>query len=274
MAGLHPEHDRDEPGGDRAKGLDQPVTHDAEEVHGQSSTEAPRTRRTTSEVREASDELKDLNMMSKSSLNMSSRQGSTSSRHGNQKRPVSSQDSVEWDDSVFEGSDDDVDTDDEAVGPFEMFQKFWQPSPKHGRRHSVDQQPASQPRLQTQGLADERSLSAAEPSVASVLTQSPAETQTHSEAATALNVPEPEVAEPLNRHASAESQSPSKRTVSGSSADVGLAKPVEARLAGSPTASMRSAMPAPVRRQQSLTEELAKMSVGAAPAEEEAQIQR
>ncbi|KAI9820374.1 MAG: hypothetical protein M1827_005998 [Pycnora praestabilis] len=90
--------DDDEPSKDRAKGIDQDATAQGEEVQGQM---APPNPRTTSEQREASDEVGELGTASiTSDVSIGSFGG----------RPrMSRDDSAQWSDGVFEGTDYDDD---------------------------------------------------------------------------------------------------------------------------------------------------------------------
>ncbi|KAK3117077.1 hypothetical protein LTR53_001882 [Teratosphaeriaceae sp. CCFEE 6253] len=101
--------DEEEPARERAKPMDEPVSADGgEQVRDQTAKGPPP--RSNSEMREARDELKDLHV-SKHGM-----EGSWSSKTGHSGAPKlrrqDSMGSVIWDDTYFEGSDDDEDASD------------------------------------------------------------------------------------------------------------------------------------------------------------------
>lgn len=91
--------DEDEPARERAQPIDAPVPETGEEVKNQTSKQVPG--RTQSETREARDELADLKVP---------RQGVDGSYSSNRMR-LDRQSSAVWDDSFFEGSDGEEDSD-------------------------------------------------------------------------------------------------------------------------------------------------------------------
>lgn len=133
--------DENETSEDRAKAPNEPVGDRGEEVDNQTaqtSSKETRQARTTSELREAADELKDLNISRVGSAGLSSKSSSLRRSSVEPTRRSSKQDSVLWNDDLFnENSDDDeTDPEDTAKGPFETFQKFWASNPRQSRRHS------------------------------------------------------------------------------------------------------------------------------------------
>ena len=85
---------------ERAKPIDAPIPETGEEVAEQTDLKVPE--RTQSETREAGDELAKLSVVI---------DGASSSYSSKALRPMSSRQSGMWDDSYFEGSDDDDDVD-------------------------------------------------------------------------------------------------------------------------------------------------------------------
>lgn len=108
--------DEEEPGRDRAQGRPNKVTDTGEEVEGQHDASVPDKR--PSEMREAADELTDLAKSTQGS-------NSLSSRH-----KLDRQASSVWDDSYFEGTDED-DEDEEGFGG--MVQRLFNPGRGGGR---------------------------------------------------------------------------------------------------------------------------------------------
>ncbi|KAB8338818.1 hypothetical protein FH972_021762 [Carpinus fangiana] len=148
--------DDEESNVERALPVDEPTSKNANQVRGQTDRKntSPRHTRTKSELMEVDDEIKELvgatTGINSMSSKASTRKDSTSS--------VTRQDSAVWDDRIFEGSDSDADSDgeDQARGPLEVFQRYWN---GNGAR------PAS-PSVKTEGLS-------VEPKIASQLTASP-----------------------------------------------------------------------------------------------------
>ena len=133
--------DKNETSEDRAKAPNEPVGEQGQEVHDQTAqplSKETRQARTTSELREAADELKDLDTSRAGSAGLSSKSGSLRRSSIDPARRSSKQDSALWNDDLFnENSDDDeTDTEETAKGPFETFQKFWASNPRQSRRHS------------------------------------------------------------------------------------------------------------------------------------------
>lgn len=166
--------DADEMSQERAKAPSEPVTEEGKEVHEHGHnkpSKGPRQSRTASELKEAADELMDLDAQASGAASLVSRKGST--RHGEEKHLMGRQDSVLWTDDVFNEDSEDEETDeDEGKSPLEKFHRFW--APGKGRR---DQQLQRRPR---RGSADAgRELDGerkgtSESEIAAFLTKSPA----------------------------------------------------------------------------------------------------
>lgn len=90
--------DEEEPARERAKPMNTPVSKDGEHVKGQIDREG--SPQTESEAREARDELADLNVPREGADQSASSRGLSSAQ------PSERRESAVWDDSFFEGSDD------------------------------------------------------------------------------------------------------------------------------------------------------------------------
>lgn len=240
--------DEQEPGEDRAMPLEKPVTRDAEEVHGQTEMKAPKPQcdRTTSEMREAADEVVELEKPIAATSNLASGSSSSSKPFPRLKH----ENSVQWTDSMFDDADEGDDSEDEHLGPFETFQRFWQGSPKSNRRQSVDRSPPAPPHAQ----------------IANGLTKEPLPLDTH-RGLGAVNTPPPPAAthqladadamEPLKGEAAQpeEVEDLEQRIGSpGGTADVGLKKPPDAHVGGSEGSSRDG--------QAGVAEQVARLSLG------------
>lgn len=239
--------DEDEPQGDRAKPLHVAVTEDGEEVHGQTSNERPyeppetKKDRTVSEIQELDDQVADLRRPIEGKANLASGSGSNKvpKRQGSF-RSTHSQESAVWDDAMFAEEDDDDEADHEQRGPFDAFQRFWQGSPKPDRSLS-DHNPTK-------------------PELAQTLTEEPGMLESHRglgvirEPAATHMTADAEAVEPLMTN-DAKSADPDEVLGSpagaGATAGVGLQKPPEAHVDGSPTSPRAG-----------VTEQVARLSMG------------
>ena len=96
--------DEDEPSLERAKPITEPVGEHGEEVKDEIPKPVPRT---NSEIHEAKDNVTDLHVLKKQGSSMSSSNTGT----GGAKQRLSRQDSAQWDDAIFDVTDDDDDID-------------------------------------------------------------------------------------------------------------------------------------------------------------------
>ncbi|KAF2097349.1 DUF676-domain-containing protein [Rhizodiscina lignyota] len=126
--------DEDEPARDRAKDADKPIGDHGEHVKGQEDSDAPR--RTASEMREATDELKPLK----------------EAGSGESKR-MARDDSGSWDEAYFRSDDED---DDEEDGRSNAFQRLLSPPPKKDKRakQTADAEPSSPSAIKEPQIAD------------------------------------------------------------------------------------------------------------------------
>lgn len=156
--------DDEESGRDRAQ-PNKPVTAEGDEVRGQTSLEpdGPPRDRTFSETQEVDDELADLQKPIEATKDLTSSSGASKALP-----LLRSQSSLDWNEALFDdgddgdGDDDDDDNEDnknEAKGPFEAFQRFWQGSPKvKDGRFDPDAQPLTQPAITDHLTGDPGSL--------------------------------------------------------------------------------------------------------------------
>ncbi|KAI9720123.1 MAG: hypothetical protein M1828_005769 [Chrysothrix sp. TS-e1954] len=174
-------HDDDEPSDERAHAPDKPVSERGENVEGQTDKK-PQKARTKSEMVEQSDVLVDLDKPQYATANMASG-GSIGSLTGSQsskRRQPSPRDSVDWSDYLFEGSEDDADTDeDSARSPLQTWQKFWgsaKAAHQRGRSQSEQLQPLKVSEGQQHrdtGRASVQEAGTSDAEIADFLTQSP-----------------------------------------------------------------------------------------------------
>lgn len=227
--------DDEESGRDRALPY-RPVTKDGDEVRGQTSLQpdGPPRDRTFSETQEMNDELVDLEKPIEATKDLTSSSGTSKTL------PIlRSQSSLDWNEALFddgdEGDDDDDDEADtnksEAKGPFEAFQRFWQGSPKV-----------------KDGAWDADAQILTQPAIADRLTGEPSTLEQHRGlgAVGQLSPPAPihpaldaDAVEPLSMGAVQPAELDSEQRIGspGATSDLGLKKPPEAHVNGSPTSS-------------------------------------
>ncbi|OJD28683.1 uncharacterized protein BKCO1_1200001 [Diplodia corticola] len=151
--------DEKEPAIDRAQRPNSAITADGEEVEGQSSKTPPP--RSPSEMREAADELAPLREDSIASEGAGSStqypQDHLHSSHHSGKT-LRREDSSLWDDTYFEGTEDDSDDmDDEAQDNRGYFQRFLSPAPPGKARKKTTAPTSAPPSDQATMNGEERS---------------------------------------------------------------------------------------------------------------------
>ena len=164
--------DSNEKSEERAKPLDEPVTDKGEEVYahaqqqGKPSKET-RQARTVSELREATDELRELPPGS-----------TTVCSSDNVDKGPSRQDSVVWTDDLFNENSED-ESENETTGPFETFHRFWSPTlaskTSKARRRYSHRSDVRKPQMEVdpKRVAPDESMGTSESEIAAFLTKSP-----------------------------------------------------------------------------------------------------
>ncbi|KAI9651867.1 MAG: hypothetical protein M1831_007532 [Alyxoria varia] len=244
--------DDDEPTGERAKAANQPVTDQGDQVRGQTDRvkdghtlpQNTRRNRTTSELREMSDEVKELRRPSPNPTE------NTRGRHS--ERPLPRQDSVVWSDDIFEDGPGDDTSDDEKQdndqpppGPFEAFQRFWSPSPvaNQTRRQSGQiQDTQSQSEPQTPQSPHEQERGTSDKEIMAFLSHSSSLTDGHQPGPTSEEVVEGSGAQDFGSSKdSGESPTTVRHTSSGESPTT--ARHTSSSASSSPTKSKKTQRP-------------------------------